>query len=62
MNLKKQSPYSNTFILTHCNGSCGYIPTEKAYNDISYEVAASKIMSEGEQAIMKNLIEMINEF
>jgi len=62
MNLKKQSPYSNTFILTHCNGSCGYIPTEKAYNDISYEVAASKIMSGGEQAIMKNLIEMINEF
>ncbi len=62
MNLKKQSPYSNTFILTHCNGSCGYIPTNKAYYELSYEVAASKIMSGGEYAIMKNLTEMINEF
>lgn len=62
MNLKKQSPYSNTFILTHCNGSSGYIPTEKAYNDLSYEVAASKIMTGAEQAIMKNLTEMINDF
>jgi len=31
MNLKKQSPYTHTFILTHCNGSSGYIPTDKAY-------------------------------
>ncbi|HBL77143.1 MAG: hypothetical protein A2W90_18765 [Bacteroidetes bacterium GWF2_42_66] len=61
MNLKKQSPYTQTFILTHCNGSCGYIPTDKAYYEMSYEVAASVIMSGGEQAIMKNLIEMVNE-
>ena len=61
MNLKKQSPYTHTFILTHCNGSSGYIPTDKAYHELSYEVAASVIMSGAEQAIMTNLIEMINE-
>lgn len=61
MNLKKQSPYTHTFILTHCNGSSGYLPTDKAYDELSYEVAASVIMSGAEQAIMTNLIEMIDE-
>ena len=61
LNLKKYSPYAHTFILTHCNGSSGYIPTDKAYWELSYEVAASGIMSGAEQSVMKNLIEMINE-
>ena len=62
LNLKKKSPYTNTFILTLCNGSSGYIPTDKAYNEISYEIAASRIMSGAEKAIMKNLLEMIDDF
>lgn len=61
LNLKNQSPFTHTFILTHCNGSSGYIPTDKAYHELSYEVAASVIMSGAEQAIMKNLLEMIIE-
>jgi hypothetical protein len=36
LQLKKLSPYSNTFILTHCNGSSGYIPTDKAYKYCNY--------------------------
>lgn len=59
--IKKLSPNSNTFILTHCNGSSGYVPTEKAYYELSYEVAASTIMSGGEKAITDNLLDMINQ-
>jgi len=60
--IKELSPYVDTFILTHCNGSSGYVPTEKAYYELSYEVAASGIMSGGEKAIIENLIDMIDEF
>lgn len=28
--IKKQSPYTSTIIVTHCNGSSGYICTDKA--------------------------------
>jgi len=60
--IKKLSPHTNTFILTHCNGSSGYIPTDKAYYELSYEVAASTTMSGGEKAIIENLLDMIDEF
>ena len=59
--IKKLSPYANTFIVTHCNGSSGYVPTDKAYYELSYEVAASTIMSGGEKAIIENLLDMINQ-
>ena len=31
--LKEKSPYKNTFIITHCNGSAGYLVTDKALKE-----------------------------
>jgi len=60
MKLKKQSPYTYTFILTHCNGSSGYLVTDDSYSEGGYEVATTRVMSGAEKAIIENLLEMIN--
>lgn len=59
--LKKSSPFKNTFILTNCNGSCGYIPTDKAYEEGCYEAAASWIMPGAENIVVKNLLDMLDK-
>jgi neutral ceramidase len=71
--MRNQSPYSNTFMLTHCNGSSGYLVTEDAYpiagvsgyEDKSipkgrYETDVTRVKTGAEKALIKNLFEMIN--
>lgn len=59
--MRKQSPYSNTFMVTHCNGSSGYLVTDAAYAEGGYEVNSTRAKSGAEKAIIDNLLEMINE-
>ncbi len=60
MKLKNQSPFVFTFMLTHCNGSSGYLVTDDSYSEGGYEVVSTKIMSGAEKAIIENLLDMIN--
>ena len=62
MKVKRLSPYKSTFILTHCNGSSGYIITDDAYGQGGYETVTSRIKSGAEKAVISNLLDMINEF
>jgi hypothetical protein len=41
--LKKESPGNHTVIITHANGSSGYIPNDAAFDQISYEITASHL-------------------
>ncbi|MFC1574059.1 neutral/alkaline non-lysosomal ceramidase N-terminal domain-containing protein [Candidatus Latescibacterota bacterium] len=59
--LKKQSPYANTFMVTHCNGSSGYLITDKAYEEGGYEARSTRAKSGAEKALIDNLLDMINE-
>lgn len=59
--MRKQSPYTNTFMITHCNGSSGYLVTDAAYAEGGYEVNSTRAKSGAEQAIIGNLLEMIEE-
>jgi hypothetical protein len=59
--LKNLSPYSNTFFLTHCNGSCGYLVSDEAIPKGGYEVRSTSARSGAESGIIKGLLEMINE-
>ncbi|MBI5393830.1 MAG: neutral/alkaline non-lysosomal ceramidase N-terminal domain-containing protein [Verrucomicrobia bacterium] len=36
--IKTASPFPHTFIITHCNGAAGYVPTKESYADGGYEV------------------------
>jgi len=62
MLVKEQSPYRNTTIITHCNGSSGYLCTDAAYREGGYEPMVSKTMPGVEKIVVDNFLSMINEF
>jgi len=72
--MRNLSPYRYTFMITHCNGSSGYLVTDdsypvagqKGYADKTkpkggYEPGSTRAKSGAEKAIIENLLEMINE-
>ena len=60
MEIKKQSPYTGTLIVTHCNGSSGYICTDKAFTEGGYEVKVTHLMPGTEKPLENKMLEMIN--
>ncbi|HTF30839.1 MAG TPA: hypothetical protein VK625_18420, partial [Flavitalea sp.] len=62
MEVKKRSPYANTFIVTHCNGSNGYICTDSAHPVGGYEVGASWLMPGVEKPLTEKFMELIRSF
>jgi len=72
--MRKQSPYKNTFMITHCNGSSGYLVTEDSYPTATqkgyedkyhpkggYEPGSTRAKTGAEKAIIENLLEMIKQ-
>ena len=59
MEIKKQSPYSHTVVVTHCNGSAGYLLTDDTYKEGGYEAMVSKTMPGTADQIIENLNQMI---
>ena len=59
--MRNQSPYAFTFMITHCNGSSGYLVTDAAYAEGGYEVNSTEAKSGAEKAIIETLLAMINE-
>ena len=59
LEVKDQSPYSATIIVTHCNGSGGYICTDKAFTEGGYEVKVTRLMPGAEKPLINKLLEMI---
>jgi hypothetical protein len=59
--LKNLSPFSNTFFLTHCNGSCGYLVSDEAIAKGGYEVRSTSARSGAESGIIEGLLQMIND-
>jgi neutral ceramidase len=62
MEIKRQSPYSGTMVVTHCNGSSGYICTDKSFKEGGYEVKVTRLMPGAEKSITRKFIEVINTF
>jgi len=58
--LQKESPARHTVMVTHTNGSSGYIPNDAAFEPVSYEVTASRLNPGcAEGAIVKGFRELI---
>ena len=62
MEIKSESPYSFTVIVTHCNGSSGYICTDKAFTEGGYEVKVSHLMPGIEKTLVRKCLEVIRSF
>jgi neutral ceramidase len=62
MKIKRESPYSPTIIITHCNGSSGYICSDKAFTEGGYEIKASQLMPGIEKPLVRKCLDMIHSF
>jgi len=62
MKLKQVSPNSPTIVITHCNGSSGYICTDKSFAEGGYEVKVSRLMPGVEKPLIKKCADMIHSF
>lgn len=51
MEVKKRSPYSVTLIVTHCNGSSGYICRDKSFPEGGYEVTITTLLPGAEKSL-----------
>ncbi len=57
LHLKRQSPVRQTIMVTHANGSSGYIPNDAAFDQISYEITTSRLKPGcAENAIVNGLV------
>jgi hypothetical protein len=55
-----ESPFKNTVMVTHANGSSGYIPDDAAYDQVSYEITTSRLKRGcAENAIVNGFLEMM---
>jgi neutral ceramidase len=62
MDVKNRSPYSNTIVVTHCNGSSGYICTDKMFPEGGYEVKVTRFMPGVEKPLTDKYLELIHQF
>lgn len=63
LRLKRESPFNRTLLVTHCNGSSGYLPDDAAYDQVSYEITATHVKRGcAENAIVNGLVGMMNAF
>jgi hypothetical protein len=61
--LKKDSPFARTVMVTHTNGSSGYIPSDAGFDQISYEIISSRLKPGcAENAIGNGFLEMMRRF
>ena len=63
LHLKRDSPLNHTVVVTHANGTIGYIPSDSLFDQlISYENTASRLKPGcAENTIVNTLLEMIGQ-
>jgi len=59
MAIKKGSPCKHTFIITHCNGSSGYLPPAELYKEGGYEVRTSNFEIGSAEMVVKKALRML---
>ena len=63
LRLKKESPFTRTIMVTHCNGSSGYLPDDAAYEQVSYEITTTRVKPGcAENAIIDGFLRMLATF
>jgi hypothetical protein len=59
MAIKAASPYKHTFVITHCNGSTGYLPPEHLYIEGGYEIKSSPFAPQAADIVVKQATGML---
>ncbi len=61
LDLKKQSPFSNTMLIELANADIAYVPTEQAFKEGDYEPLNSRLAPGSGENMIKVAIEMLAE-
>ena len=61
LNIKKRSPFKNTFIMSVCNEKMSYIPTKKAFAEGSYEVTNAIVKPGSGEMLVDTTVELLKE-
>ena len=59
--LKEKSPFRYTFVLTHCNGAAGYLPTGSSYSEGGYEVQSSHFAAGADEVLVRESLSLLKE-
>jgi neutral ceramidase len=59
MAIKAGSPFKNTFIITHCNGSSGYLPPSDLYKEGGYEISSTHFAVGSDEIVIKKALRML---
>jgi hypothetical protein len=58
--LREESPFNPTIMVTHANGSSGYIPNDAAFDQFSYEITTSHLKPGcAENAIVSGFLDLM---
>jgi len=60
--LKRESPFTRTVMVTHANGSSGYIPDDAAFEQVSYEIYTSRLKPGcAENSIVNGFLDLMEQ-
>jgi hypothetical protein len=59
--IKANSPFRLTFVMTHCNGAAGYLPTRASYSAGGYEVQSSPFGPGAAERVGEQAVAMLRE-
>jgi neutral ceramidase len=57
--IKAASPFRQTFIFTHCNGTAGYVPTRSSYAEGGYEVQSSSFAPGAGERLVEEAVKLL---
>jgi len=61
MAIKSASPFKHTIIITHCNGTAGYISPQHRYVEGGYEVETSPFASTAADRLVKRVVKLLHQ-
>jgi hypothetical protein len=59
MEIKAASPFKHTFVITHCNGSSGYLPPAHLYKEGGYEINSTRFEIGSAEMVVKKALRML---
>ena len=59
--IKDGSPFPVTFVITHCNGTAGYLPTRASYPDGGYEIRSSRFAPGADELLTSEVLAMLRQ-